>query len=430
MEEWLDIFERVSRYNSWCDTTKLNNVLFYLTGVAKTWLRNPESDLPRWEVFQEKFKELSGRAACRTAEVIEKLSYRVQQPEESYTGYIEDIVSLCKRADPVISNSGQVRHIMKGVREDAFLIFGVNSPKTVDDVTTVCKALEEARRSRIRLPFTPTASESLPLWNDLPLDALRTIIRDVVREELERRDHLRTSGPYSGHDINLKAVICQEIAAAIPQTRAAPTQPLILDVGRDALPTQWVITRSRLLPQPRLWHPYKTLTSRTNQLLLRLLVSIAVSGGIFQDFVIGDNAISVFMVNVICLQTSPGTATYLITLGHVTATGPGTATNPILVSMVITMPAAQSLHDADLRIHIHADPKLPAALPDSDPSLVRKTGSRDSRGPYCEYGIDKRTSTATQEHNHDIFGPFTSTGIDRHWLVHFCSFFSSVQTAP
>lgn len=77
VEDWLDTFERVSRYNSWSDISKLNNVLFHLSGVAKSWFLNHEAVLARWEVFCGKFKELFGRTASRTAESLQRLFYRV-----------------------------------------------------------------------------------------------------------------------------------------------------------------------------------------------------------------------------------------------------------------------------------------------------------------------------------------------------------------
>lgn len=137
------------------------------------------------------------------------------------------------------------------------------------------------------------------------------------------------------------------------------------------------------------------------------------AGDIFPNFAVGDNAISILMVSVICLQTFQEAATDLITLGHVTASGRGTMTNQILASMMISI-VTQGPHDVHLRLHFHADPKFLAAHPDAGLPLVRETCSRGSRGPDCEYDIDLGSSTATQEQNHDIFGPFTTTSVDKH----------------
>lgn len=115
------------------------------------------------------------------------------------------------------------------------------------DVASVSKAFDEACWSQIHLPRTPTASKSLPLWNDFSLNDLRTIVRDVVRVVLGRRGRLAPLGPVSGHDFNLHSVIREEIAAALPLTRAAQTLPPCLDVRQDTLPTAVVFTQLRLL---------------------------------------------------------------------------------------------------------------------------------------------------------------------------------------
>lgn len=75
---------------------------------------------------------------------------------------------------------------MKYVREGAFYVLDVKNPTTVADVATVCKRLDEVRRSQIRLSSTTTASDTLPLCNNVSLGPVRTIICNVVRDELER----------------------------------------------------------------------------------------------------------------------------------------------------------------------------------------------------------------------------------------------------
>lgn len=51
----------------------------------------------------------------------------------------------------------------------------------------------------------------------------------------------------------------------------------------------------------------------------------------------------------------------------------------MLKSMIVIL-ATQGLYDVDLRVHLHGDPKLPAAHPDSALPLTRKASSRSLRG--------------------------------------------------
>lgn len=92
VNDWLDSFEMVSHHNGWDATTKINNVVSYLSGVAKTWLSNHEFDLRNSAICLE--DQLSA------AEAQQKLAHRVQQPRKSYISYIEDVIALCNRMDP------------------------------------------------------------------------------------------------------------------------------------------------------------------------------------------------------------------------------------------------------------------------------------------------------------------------------------------
>lgn len=88
-------------------TSKLYNVVFYLCGVTKTWFFEEEfweGEGCTKESFETghsflagcRFHGLFGRPAFRKLDAEEKLSSRMQQPEESYMSYVEDMLLLCK----------------------------------------------------------------------------------------------------------------------------------------------------------------------------------------------------------------------------------------------------------------------------------------------------------------------------------------------
>lgn len=223
VSDWLDTFDRVSRHNFWDATTKFNNVVFYLTGVAKTWFLNHEADLLNWETFTTRFRDLFGRPAQRAAEAHQKLAFRVQQPDESYTSYIEDVVALCNRTDPRMTEEQKIRHVTKGIREDAFQIFVVKKPATVSGIVDMCRDLQNARSSRIRLPspspLMTTSLDSLP--PTISLDAIRDMIRDAVREEMDRRQ-FSSFQPQPTCNSAVQSIIRREVAAAMSTMPADP----------------------------------------------------------------------------------------------------------------------------------------------------------------------------------------------------------------
>lgn len=190
VNDWLDSFDRVSRHNNWDALTKLNNVVFYLLDVAKTWFLNHEAEFRDWEMFSSRFRDLFGRPTFRSTEAQQKLAFRVQRPEEPYTAYIEDVLALCRRVDAQMPETEKCRHLIKGIKEEAFQIIVVKNPTTVSAITDLCRALEDARRSRIRLPPIPSSTETCTSQHNLSVETLRVMIREVVREELDRRCQL------------------------------------------------------------------------------------------------------------------------------------------------------------------------------------------------------------------------------------------------
>ncbi|KAG0411983.1 hypothetical protein HPB47_010870 [Ixodes persulcatus] len=196
IEEWLDLYERISAYNRWDNASKLANIIFYFTDVAKTWYLNHETEWQTWDDFTNRAKDVFGRPENRRAIADRRLTYRVQQPTESYTSYIEDVLSLCRRANPQMEESERVRHLLKGISEEAFRIFITNPPNDVNTVVNSCTRLTEARTQRVHDPITtpwipgqpppPTSYIPASAVHTPAPDVLRAMIRDIIREELHQ----------------------------------------------------------------------------------------------------------------------------------------------------------------------------------------------------------------------------------------------------
>lgn len=259
VNEWIDTYDRVSKHNIWDDATKLSNVSFYLTDLAKTWFLNHESLLTTWTLFREKAQELFGRSAYRKADAERKLSQRAQQPAESYTAYIQDVINLCARINPTMTEPEKLKHVLKGIGEDAFQLMVTKSPSTVEGALTLCRELQEAKNSRIYasangrgFPVLPQCSHNDPVTSVAAIDqwsgrtytvhpdSLRAIIREVVREELSRAQ-LQTrqvEPPSSSSSPTLQDIVRQEVAAFAPPNVLSPVcpSPTYADVLRMAPP--------------------------------------------------------------------------------------------------------------------------------------------------------------------------------------------------
>ncbi|KAM7315451.1 uncharacterized protein ISCGN_005234 [Ixodes scapularis] len=253
VEDWLDSYDRASRHNKWDDATKLTNVIFYLTEVANTWFKNRETCMTTWPEFTQKIREVFGRPAVRKLTAERKLATRVQQPEETFTAYIEDVLKLTRRVDPDMPEKKKVHHILKGIGEDAFQLLATQNALTVEKLVEACQNFQEIRHQRLHVParVVPTpeiASLTTPHKDTVGTrDSLRNFIRDTVREEVARvLGTLNVTPPSQIAQAPLPAasirtIIQDEVAAAVgcvSSLNAPPLRPTYAEIlSRPAVHT-------------------------------------------------------------------------------------------------------------------------------------------------------------------------------------------------
>lgn len=222
IEEWADFYTRVSLHNRWDDPTKLANVIFYLSDVAKTWFLNHEAEMATWAIFFSRIQEIFGRPEDRKAVARKKLATRSQLRSEGYTSYIEDVLTLCKKIDVNMSESERVRHVLKGIAEEAVHLFVLQPPANVQAIVTICQSLEAAQRQRIPL------TTSLPAASDIPSvpygPTFQDIVRKIVREELSRILGTTTTEDVASNSAPIRNLIRDELIRLNPNP---PSTPLI-----------------------------------------------------------------------------------------------------------------------------------------------------------------------------------------------------------
>lgn len=240
VEDWLGSYERVSTYNNWDDRVKLNNVIFYLTGVANLWYRNHEGDIGTWSAFKTSFSEIFGRPAVRKLRAEQRLRERAQQAGENFTSYIEDVVDLCKRVNAAMTEEEKIKHILKGITDDAFQMLLAKNPQTVADVITICQSYDELRKQRAVTRRSCAQDESLSSLATAGDDTtLLPRIQQFIREEVARQLSLVPYAPMppSTLDAAIKGVIQQQVADALPCSNQRPTVAARLTNADIAQPT-------------------------------------------------------------------------------------------------------------------------------------------------------------------------------------------------
>ncbi|KAG0416138.1 hypothetical protein HPB47_006685 [Ixodes persulcatus] len=232
VEDWLDSHDRASRHNKWDDATKLTNVIFYPS---------------------EKIREVFGRPAVRKLTAKRKLATRVQQPEETFTAYNEDVLKLTRRVDPDMPEKKKVHHILKGIGEDAFQLLATQNALTVEKLVDACQNFQEIRHQRLHVParVLPTpeiASLTTPHEDTIGTrDSLRNFIRDTVREEVARvLGTLNVTPPPQIAQAplptaSIRTIIQDEVAAAVgcvSSLNALPLRPKYAEIlSRPAVHT-------------------------------------------------------------------------------------------------------------------------------------------------------------------------------------------------
>lgn len=224
VEDWLSTYDRVSVPNRWDDTAKLNNVIFYLSNVAHLWFKNHEKDFTTWSAFKAALIDVFGRPAVRQLRAEQRLRQRAQQPGESFTSYIEDVLDLSKRVNASMPESDRIKHILKGIDDDVFQMLLAKNPTSVAELIKLCQSYDELRKQRAltRRPVTNDGSlAGLAVHSDQStlLPQLQAFIREEVARQLSlvqfaQQQPQPRPAPYLSPAI--RQAIEAEIADAVP----------------------------------------------------------------------------------------------------------------------------------------------------------------------------------------------------------------------
>lgn len=221
VEDWLSAYERVSMYNRWDDVMKFNNVGFYLTLLAETWFNNNVAGIDTWSEFKTRFLRAFGRPAVRKLLAEQSLRTRAQKTGETFTSYIEDVLDLCRRVDPSMAEADKIKHVMKGIDNDAFQMLLARDPRSIADVVNLCQSFDELRRQR-SLTRRPSAPDDIlaSLIGDPESPSLLSRIKELVREEVARQLSLLPCVAETPSPVvpTLRRVIQEQVAEALPRT--------------------------------------------------------------------------------------------------------------------------------------------------------------------------------------------------------------------
>lgn len=273
VDEWLTAYDRVGDHNKWDEAAKLSHVLFYLAGVASLWYNNHQAEFQTWSEFKTSLADVFGRPAVRKLRAEQRLRERAQQPGETFTSYIEDVLDLCRKVDSTMAESDRIRNILKGIEDDAFNMLLAKSPRSVAEIVTLCQSYEELRRQRSLTRRSLPRDEHLAGLSAMSNQAaLLAEMKAFVREEVARQLSLMDfAQPHSVHTPTpsfappLRRVIAQELHEVLPEHHqrvpaAAPHSYAEVMARPQQMPTAAPLSYAEVVTQPQPLHQRGPLT--------------------------------------------------------------------------------------------------------------------------------------------------------------------------
>jgi hypothetical protein len=128
VEEWIENYERQTKAHAMTASDKLNNLPCYLAGAPLKWflamekeheksnenLEQAEKRTLRWEeVLRQLLADFKG--ATQQQEWHFVLRDRQQGQGENIEEYLYDVIRLCDRAEPYMTEKDKIGHVMKGL---------------------------------------------------------------------------------------------------------------------------------------------------------------------------------------------------------------------------------------------------------------------------------------------------------------------------
>lgn len=211
-EDWLDLYECVTRFNGWEQERKLYNMYFALNNYAKTWLENHKTEVSNWDEFRCMFMstytrcDRRGKAALHT---------RNQRSNESVAMYYEDMPRLFKRADRSMTEEKKLRQLMQGAKQEQSARLVRNLACTVTEFIAVAATMD---RTLEHMPRQYDCNQNCTSADVLSAASWKVIL-SVVPEKLRLSELPRAS------------LSCASLAQAVQEkVRQAIQEPPELDL--------------------------------------------------------------------------------------------------------------------------------------------------------------------------------------------------------
>lgn len=173
VESFLGRFDRAAEANRWTATTKAVQLPCYLRANAADWYERQVREFATYSdlvtALRVTFKDIAGPERSYAA-----LLNREQDIGESPLSYLQEVLRLCHRAAPDMSEAEKVRHVLRGLQSDVYERVSILSNSSLVELN------ENLGRVEIAL-----AMRKQKAAREAPRDEL-----DEMRREMQELRHL------------------------------------------------------------------------------------------------------------------------------------------------------------------------------------------------------------------------------------------------
>ncbi|CAF3808250.1 unnamed protein product [Rotaria sp. Silwood1] len=140
--KWLEDIEHLFDVAHISDTTKLDLISYSLRGEALRWYTNHKNTFISWEIFVSEFKK-AFTSSYHEELAFQKLEAYTQGENQSIRNYYNEVIKLCKEADPAMSESAKLRYLLNKTKPTIQFEVRRKKPTTTKEFLEYAKEIED-----------------------------------------------------------------------------------------------------------------------------------------------------------------------------------------------------------------------------------------------------------------------------------------------
>ncbi|CAF1608805.1 unnamed protein product [Rotaria magnacalcarata] len=143
------------------ECNRLDLISYSLRGDALQWYRNNTCTLTSWSLFVQEIKRAFTSSFCEEL-AFKTLESYTQSVNQSVRNFYNEVIKLCKQADPSMSESTKLKNLLNKVKPSIQFEVRKKKPKTTVEFLEYAKEVEELLQLSSTNVDTHTSYDSKP----------------------------------------------------------------------------------------------------------------------------------------------------------------------------------------------------------------------------------------------------------------------------